>query len=41
MSAHDLRDKLDGLNNNVTRMDAVYPESMSRLNRGIKVYLFD
>ena len=36
MSNHDIRDKLDGINPS-TRMDSVYPESMSRLHRGIGV----
>jgi len=34
MSNHDIRDKLDGINSS-NRIDSVYPESMSRLNRGI------
>lgn len=36
MSNHDIRDKLDGINPS-NRMDSVYPESMSRLHRGIGV----
>lgn len=34
MSTHDLRDRLDGLQN-FTRMEAKYPEAMSRLHRGV------
>ena len=36
MSNHDIRDKLDGINPS-NRTDSVYPESMSRLHRGIGV----